>query len=541
MSGIRWKAALVTHVPKDAQIAMADSSALNWRFTVMVMAVCALLLSPTLAYRMGVDQGVFAYMGADLLEGRWPYLHTWESDFPGLMFIQAIEIFFFGKSIAMFRVFDFIFQLGNSYLIYHIVSRAGSRAGAYLAAGLFCLIYQGYGPWNTAQREGFGIFFVLLGFWLYLTAERRRVILTAMYIGLGFGIAVTIKPTLLALAAFYAPLLLDINRKSWKLVMSALVGLVAPTLIIVVLYWIKGGLVQLYEACIAYQSIYSMRLRGDDPVFVYWLSKLQRLGGHSVAIAIGSVPLLFWRPARRERIMLFLGYLGSIFAVFIQGTFAGYHYLPGLAVGSILIGGVFSQAAAVVFRKSSLHIGRTRLPIQVVAAQLVILAAVPFYVKKEPMHNLLTRHFLDRPKPGEFRNSTVFDFTESSEVAAYLRAHTTPSERIQVWGYESLVYYLADRDAASRFQMTHPLVMRVTGQDITPMQRRWRQEFMRDMVQHQPVYIVVVKDDNWWWAPNELTSEQLLDDFPEWKQYIYNNYTLQHTIGRFLIYRRAIT
>src|SRR5215467_5207606 len=207
MNSIRRMVATGLSALRDAQTPTADSSAVNWQFTAMVMAVCALLLGPTLAYRMGVDQGVFAYMGAELLEGRWPYLHTWESDFPGLMFLQAIEIFFFGKSIAMFRLFDFIFQLGNSYLIYHIASRVGSRAGAYLAAAIFCLIYQGYGPWNTAQREGFGVFFILLGFCLYLTAARRHAVVTAISIGLGFGIAVTIKPTLLALAMLYVPLL----------------------------------------------------------------------------------------------------------------------------------------------------------------------------------------------------------------------------------------------------------------------------------------------------------------------------------------------
>ena len=350
---------------KDAPMDVADSSVLTWKFTAMVMSVCALLLSPTLAFRMGADQGVFAYMGAELLEGRWPYISTWESDFPGLIFLQALEIALFGKSIVMFRLFDFIFQLGNCYLIYRIACRVSSRAAGYLAAATFCLIYQGYGPWNTAQREGVGIFFILLGFWLYLTADRRPAVLTAISIGLGLGIAVTIKPTLLALATFYAPLLLDVNRKSWKRVLPALAGLVAPIVIILALYWVKGGLVQLYEACIAYQSIYSMRLRGDAPLFTYWLSKLQRLGGHSVGIAIVFIPFLFWGPARRERLMLFLGYIGSVLAVFVQGTFAGYHYLPGLAVGSILIGSMFSQATGVVLRKSSLRIGRTAIPSQV--------------------------------------------------------------------------------------------------------------------------------------------------------------------------------
>jgi hypothetical protein len=73
--------------------------------TAWVLIACALVLAPTLAFRMGVDQGVFAYMGGALLEGKWPYLQTWESDFPGLVFLQAGEILAFGRSGVAFRIF----------------------------------------------------------------------------------------------------------------------------------------------------------------------------------------------------------------------------------------------------------------------------------------------------------------------------------------------------------------------------------------------------------------------------------------------------
>ena len=161
-------------------------------------------------------------------------------------------------------------------------------------------------------------------------------------------------------------------------------------------------------------------------------------------------------------------------------------------------------------------------------------------MRNAPVRNLVTLRFLERPGPDEFRNQTVFDFTESFDVAEYLRAHTSRDQPIQVWGYESLVYYLVDRPAASRFQMTHPLVMRVPGGELTPMQQRWRTEFMRDMRERPPRYVAVVRQDNWWWAPEEQTSEQLLDDFPEWKAIIAKSYRLEHTIGRFLILRRVV-
>ena len=246
-----------------------SSPAPDWRWTALTLILCALILAPTLAYRMAVDQGVFAYIGAEILEGRWPYLDTWESDYPGLMFLQAAVIFLFGKSIFMFRFFDCLIQLGSAYLIYRIAYRVGSdRAAALLGAALFCLVYQGYGTWNTAQREGFGLFFILLGYRLYLTAERRSVLSTALGIGLGMGIAALIKPTLVALSAFYAPLLLQLrSRQAWKALLTALVGALTPTAVVLIFYWIHGGLYQMYEACVLYQSTYTARLRGDGTVW----------------------------------------------------------------------------------------------------------------------------------------------------------------------------------------------------------------------------------------------------------------------------------
>jgi len=234
--------------------------------------------------------------------------------------------------------------------------------------------------------------------------------------------------------------------------------------------------------------------------------------------------------------MLYLAYLGSVYGVFVQGTFAGYHYLPGLGVGSILVGNMVSRVTAFAFGDRGLHAGPVRIAFQELAAFGMLLIATPFYVTPQSVGTFLSFRFLERPLPYEYRNGNVFDITEAYDVAEYLNAHTQPLEPVQVWGYESLVYYLADRHAASRFQMSHPLVMRIPGQDITPMQQRWRKEFMDDMLLRQPKYIAVVTKDNWWWAPEQKTSEELLDDFPEWKAFIEDNYTLEHTIGRFLIY-----
>jgi hypothetical protein len=500
------------------------------------MVIGLVLLLPTLSYRMGVDQGSFAHIGSEILKGRWPYLDTWESDWPGMMFLQAGEILMFGRSIAMFRMFDLLVQLVSLYFIFRIAVRVGSGAGGLLAVAANCLVYQGYGPWNTAQREGFAVPFILWGFWLFFTAERRPAVHTALGIGLGLGLATTFKPTLLALAAFYLPLFPGLNRSNWRVAGLAVTGVLAPAAVFTVLYAWLGGLRQLFEATVSYQAVYTARLRGDRPLVAYWLGSFLKLGHQASGLAVGFLPFLLPTGQRRDRVMLYLAFLGSVLGVVVQGTFAGYHYIPGLAIGSILIGSAYAQVFVWLRRRwPALQAGRHDLGVAVV----IVVAALPLYLHAAPLRSLTSLRFLRPPVPGEFRSGTVFDFTESYDVAGYLREHTAPTELIQLWGYDPLVYYLADRRAASRFGISHPLVMRVPGHDLTPMQVRWRAEFIRNVDERKPRYVAVAQHDNWWWAPEERTSEQLLDDFPEWKALLQRHYQLEQTIGQFLVYRRT--
>ena len=516
------------------------SSGDRWH-TAVVLAVCAAVLAPTVAYRLGVDQGVFAYMGAALLEGRWPYVHTWESDYPGLVFIQAAEIALLGKSVAAFRIFDVAVQLTSAWMLLRMARLTSGWIAATIAPVLFCLIYQGYGPWNTAQREGFGFPLILVGFWLTFTAERRPPVITAALAGLGMGIAVTIKPTLLALSLFYVPLIVDARtRGAVRVIAAGLAGLILPAAVIVGGYWRAGVLGEMYDACVAYQAIYTARLRGDGSLIAYWIGKLTSLGRNAVVLPVVYAPiLLLASERRRERLMLWLAYIGATYAVFVQGTFAGYHYLPGLAIGSIFVGSIISTLATWMAARLPRLVGRLPIRLEVAVVLFVLVPATAVYMRRAPVGRLVTLQFLAPPAPNEFRNRTLFDYTESYDTAAYLRSHTQPDERIQVWGYESLVYYLAERRAASRFQMTHPLVMRVPGGDLTPMQRRWRAEFVADVTARPPAYVAVVSEDRWWWAPEERSSEELLADFPEWRAIIDRDYELEQRIGRFLIYRRA--
>ncbi len=508
------------------------------------LLVSGLILVPVLGYRMGLDQGTYAYVAAGLAEGRWPYLQTWDHQFPGGMILHAVEILLLGRSPTMFRLADLLFQLANVFLIYRITRHVASPPAGFLAGVVYALIYQSYGPWNTGQREGYGLFLALLALLLYLTRSRRTDPATAWWSGLCFGGAVLIKPTLLALVAMYVPLLrYRTERTPWRtslrLAAIAGAGVLLPALLVIAFYWYQDGLIQMYEACIAYQTdVYMHRLRGTAPLWQYWISKLGRLGSESILLGLASLPLLALGANRRTRLMVWLAYVASIYTVFVQGTFAGYHYLTGLGFGAILIGSGFHEVANVAERVLARWGGAFGWRAWNLVAHALIVAAIPVYMSVARLEEVLSLRFLERPRPHLFTVGNVFDYTESHDVAEYLRANTTSEDRIQVWGHESLVYYLADRLAAGRFQSTNGLVMRVPGAPITPMQERWREEFMAAMRSMRPRFIVVTRGDRWWWAPAERTSEELIDDFPAFRDLIAQRYERDREIGKYLVYRR---
>lgn len=510
----------------------------------LVLALGLVGLAPTLSFQMGLDQGVFAYMGAELLEGNWPYISTWDHSWPGLVVLHGLVISIFGHSVVAFRIFDLVWQLAVVFCLHRIGYHVANRAGVYLAIILYVLSYQSFGAWSTAQREGFGTLFILSGLVLSWKMGEKYPIVTAGIVGLGVGLAMTIKPTLLALVALYIPLLptaLNCPKIALKIVLAAGTGMVVPTLIFIVVYTGLGGLMDMYEATIAYQlNVYIGTGASDATLLERWIENAMRLGLTTKLLIIGYVPFLFFGSGRRKRFMLYSGFLGSVFAVWVQGTFAGYHYLPGMAIGALLVGSAYSQVCNLIQGERRVSIGSRVISVSMLGSLLMGVALLPVYIDRDAVVRLVTLRFLSPPASDALTISTVFSYGEDWQVARYLKTHTEKNEVIQVWGHESLVYYLAERDSASRFQTSNPLVMRPKDGDITPMQARWRTEFMEDINRTPPSYVVILTEDNWWWAPERKTSKQLLDEFPEWKSYISRNYLQVAKIGRLEIHRRKL-
>ncbi len=110
----------------------------------------------------------------------------------------------------------------------------------------------------------------------------------------------------------------------------------------------------------------------------------------------------------------------------------------------------------------------------------------------------------------------IYSFSQTRQTALYLQAHTHSDDTVLVWGFQSLVNFLARPETAFRVQA--------------------RRTFLNDLTVSPPSYIVVVTNDV---NPIQaVDSAGLLAGFPEFQRILQQFYRLETDIGEFHVYRR---
>jgi hypothetical protein len=132
------------------------------------------------------------------------------------------------------------------------------------------------------------------------------------------------------------------------------------------------------------------------------------------------------------------------------------------------------------------------------------------------------------------------------QTADYVRAHSSQSDRLLVWGLSGGLYFLAQRPAASKYLFAFPLLTRTYGDSVA-------RDFLAEVRRAPPAIIVDAAvsdqsapplshwDASWhfpqlgWYAPYR-TMTPALEPFYE---FVAQNYTPVAVVGpeRWTVYR----
>jgi hypothetical protein len=491
------------------------------------------LLYRLLFFELGLDQGIYAVVADAMLRGGAPYSDAWDFKPPGVFFTYAFARGLLGPEMASIRILE-VASLLSLLPAFAALSRryAGGALPGVLGFALAASGHVWLGFWHTAQPESFGgvwiVYAVVLATGAYASPRRRDV----AYAGAGalYALAALMKPPLgggiLVSAAFAAGAAWREAAPSarWRAVLRVLVafglGGIAPVALVLAWFAVHGALPALYEALFVFAPAYTQL--NYEPgawrifpfrAFEFLLFRFSLL--HPVGLLLlFALPPLSARE-REGRAHLLGVVILAVVGVGLQGRFFVYHYAGALPLVALLASwGLWKLVVA----------GRRFAWGALLVALLVALLA-----NANDRGNPVPGGFVARARridDGSARNAPL------RKVAAWVRAHTREGDRIYVWGFEPLLYDLADRLPASRFVYNAP--QRAPWSRFTA-----RGELMRELQAWPPAVILVEHGDlHPGTAASEVDSATTLARFGRLRAFLGERYEPSGRIDRFTIHLR---
>jgi 4-amino-4-deoxy-L-arabinose transferase-like glycosyltransferase len=508
----------------------------------LIIVASAALLLPLLAYPFGRDQGVFATAADILAAGGVPYRDIWDVKPPGVFYWYWASFVSFGRTMAAPRLLDVIWMAATAGLLFALGRRLLSPwVGA--AGALFLVIryVAGNSFWNTTQPDGLAMLPLIAAASALVGAEEHRSRARAFACGALVALAILFKFTLgiflvlpiIALAASSE----EPRRTRAQRLLAYLGGCAAVLAVVVLLLWQAGALRDTFEVLFAWNARYSQLdvpvPLATNPSYQTWRFLLGL--PHTLLFPIGllamagTADLVFRRGSGPFRWLLPVWALLLMLSVWVQGKFYTYHWLPMLPPLALLAGQGLRTIARAVGDASSPRTGRA------VAAAMALVVALLLGIQYWRTLAWPIRHLAGRVSQVEllarYNHYGDFSLAADREAAAYVGDRTGAGETIFIWGFEPLVYFLADRQPASRFIYTVPLVTKWSPPE-------WQNELIRDLAEQPPSYILILHNDRlpWMTGRSDDSAAQLLS-FPALTRVLDERYEKESTIEDFTVWR----
>ncbi len=438
-----------------------------------VVARAAYLASFT---TLGRDQGIFQYIAWAMTQGDVDYRDVRDVNGPLIHGLHRLLFVLGGADEHRFRILDLVISFSVFGLAGAAVPGAGpnrappsmlQRASfGLLAAVLLGGQYLRYLAWDLAQRESMCDWFVLgaAAAFAWEKGRPRRFFVAGLLLGLAcFG-----KPTYVVFAFFGAlqTLVLPGEGESRKrnLLRYAAGALSSAVLALVYLASVGdvGAFLRIYlvDAPRMYAFIWPHTAR--ELMELGWVAHPAKIG--AAAAGLGALLALVRVLPRRAWFVVAMP-VGGLVSVYLQKKGFPYHLHP-VTAGAALIGVASFGALVDALRAPDAPKRRLRNLWAVLTVGLGVFLAVHEVAAMRGSPHLMnpwtaelgaspegriSKAYLDRFKMWDF-----FPY-EMRETADYLKAHTAPDARVQLYGMDPYVLFLAERRSASPYIYAYDL------------------------------------------------------------------------------------
>jgi 4-amino-4-deoxy-L-arabinose transferase-like glycosyltransferase len=504
----------------------------------------------SLFYPFGRDQGIFAWVGDQILAGGVPFRDAWDQKGPATHYTYALVQLAFGRGLWGVRVLDLLAVVATQWAIVGLVRPRAGWFAALTSALIFGGLHYRLNEWNTAQPDAWGgmLAFAAVAVLARPVREVREgdvgAVGAELVAGALIGVATLYKVTLAVM--LLPPLVYALARARSdrrQMIARALAigaGFALTLALGLACLAAQGGL----EAFLEIQWTFNRLVHGGyaHPLAAH-IDALHgmalRCGLYLPLLAAGAATPLMWRRERALTLALWTAIGAGLFALIAQRQYFLYHAAP-----------VFGPLAALA------GIGAAWLPGRLLGAwrrgqwagvlvgpalALALLWAI------QPPYNIagFRTYVFGSMSVAEYRAQfSRRDYSPPVHwaVANYMRETTRSDDTVLVWAFEPLIAYLADRRPVGRFGFHYPLTAcrwpwLSASARLTDLCQAYRTEMVAAVRAHPPAVVAIAFDDVTILTPRSSRDE--LKHFPELRGLILDQYVQDTTIGNFELWRRA--
>ena len=501
---------------------------------VLIFLAVLILGAPTLIYPFGRDQGQYAWIAASANNGHLIYHDIFEIKPPFTHFLHQAALLAFGHNMSAIRILDMFWQLATALLVYKIALQIEQprRAGLF-AAVLYLFAYYHMDFWSTAQTDGFLTLPVAAGILFFLQAHQKNSLRLYAASGAAVGLGVLFKYPIGILVVFLALLALLSQKKNGLFPLLCIgLGFAAPLAIGALIMFLRGNLLDFLWIQFIYIPNYSTIPHKDLSyaaglmLGLLWALISPVPGWVSLCGVVGlatSANRFRWV----QMTVIAAWWIAAVFHFVIQNKFYSYHSLPVYAPIALMMSSLFVDAGK--------RHGLIRFMLGAMGAVFVFHAffSSDFPQKYNRLFDVALGHTTLEAGYGAdlFDKGEDFSSRADLQVADYLRANTRDSQTIFIWGFEPGIYFLGQRQNATRFIYNITLY----GPNANPHLQR---VFLEEIQAQKPAYVVIVRNDSMSFVTATADdSWAAFNSFDEFHEFVLENYELDTTIQDFVIYR----
>ncbi len=420
------------------------------------------------------DDGYILYSAKRVLQGQIPYKDFHFAYTPLSIFITVLGFNLFGVSILASRLTALIVSLVALIILYKLARLL--RGGIYLSF-IPAFVYLAWGPThvNFVWPVMISLLFGILNCWLLLKAFHAKKTIYLFWAGFTTLVAILSKPNFGAGMVFNMVLFFIFARdfRKTKFVFYTIAGFITASSIFFLYLLTTGSLLAFYTDFYEYTIKRIIFERALDTSYLYHSGFLWTLG----KIVIYICPLifsLFTLIFVKKRNYFFLNTFVLLFYILgIRPTTDYVHLVPLLAISAIPIFLLiqYSRYKKVFLLLSALLVG------------LGFYTALfkGYYNWEAPLID--QKYFIDHPKVN------IWGFSshkyEIQKISAYVGAHTQKGDYIFVNEYEPMVYFFADRNNPTKFDIV----------DFSSFYAPYKSEIIKNL-QNKNV-VIIITHYNW--------------------------------------------